>query len=298
VIPAPPPDEPPGGEEPPEEEQENFEPSQPQQKRRRYVPQPQEAEEEPAPESEEQPAEEETAQDEQAAPESSGPEEEQEEGEGSGQAGEAQEKGEGGEEQEGQSGEAEPQPEPLRVSSAKARLASSPAVSGARPQKAALNAPAGRKTQEEIEEEKRIASKAALLSQMAKGKEIAGEAELPAEEETDELEVPKPPPEDAEPAPQKYEEAKEGFRAKMQQEGIREKTRQDADAMLEAYAKENLVWLYEIYSMGGMPREDFLQRVKEKMAEAGVAQPQQAPEAPANPALANLGREIDKRYKK
>ena len=133
---------------------------------------------------------------------------------------------------------------------------------------------------------------------MTKTKEIAGKAELP-EQKDDELEVPVPPPEDSEPAPQEYEEAKEGFKAKMQNEGIRAKTMEDAEAMIEAYAKENLVWLYEIYSMGGMPRADFLQRAREKMEEAGLAPAQPEPsEAPPNPALANLGKEIDKRYKK
>ena len=113
--------------------------------------------------------------------------------------------------------------------------------------------------------------------------------------------MPKPPPdEEAGPVPQEYEQAKEGFKRKMQQEEIREKTREEGEATLEAYAKENLVWLHEIYSMGGMPKEDFLQRVREKMAEAGAqsAQAASASEAPANPALANLGKEIDKRYKK
>ena len=126
-------------------------------------------------------------------------------------------------------------------------------------------------------------------------KEISGEAEIPPEQ--DELEVPKPPPEEAEPVPQEYEQAKEGLKRKIQQEEIKEKTKEDAEALLEAYAKENLVWLHEIYSMGGMPREDFLQQAREKMAEAGK-QAGPAVDAPPNPALANLGKEIDKRYKK
>lgn len=149
-----------------------------------------------------------------------------------------------------------------------------------------------------MQEERRFSEKSQKLSQLAKpSRDIAGQAELPLEKE-DDVDIPMPPPEDAETAPADYEDAKDDFKRKMQQEDIRAKTKDGADVLLEAYAKENLVWLYEIYTMGGMPREDFIAKVKEKMAESGMIGPQAGPEAPNNPALAALGKEIDKRYKK
>jgi len=193
----------------------------------------------------------------------------------------------------------EEKPERINVTSAKARFAAGGApasFSGVAPKKAVLEEPASEKTPEELEEERRVSEKAEKLSQMAKPKhEIAGDAELPAEQEED-TDIPMPPPDDAEPAPAEYEGAKEGFKRKTEQAGIREKTKEEVEAALEAYAKENLVWLHEIYAMGGMSKEDFLQKVKDKIAEETEGQP--PPDAPANPALSNLGKEIDKRYKK
>ncbi|MEM4348037.1 MAG: hypothetical protein QXN37_00505 [Candidatus Anstonellaceae archaeon] len=121
-------------------------------------------------------------------------------------------------------------------------------------------------------------------------------ADLPPD---DDLEIPKPPPEETELQPSSYQEAKEEFRHKIEAESIKEKTKEEYEAMLEQYAKENMIWLYEIYSMGGIPKEDFLQKVKEKLEQDQARSSQQQPqEAPSNPAFANLNREIDKRYKK
>jgi len=119
-------------------------------------------------------------------------------------------------------------------------------------------------------------------------RDLAGETKLPQE---DELEVPKPPEEDKEtPEPAQYREAKDEFRHKMEEEQVKEHAQEESDEMLEAYAKENLVWLYEIYKMGGISREDFLQKAREKLSEEG---PAKQDTAPANPALANIGKEIE-----
>ena len=187
--------------------------------------------------------------------------------------------------------EKEPQEEeeqPVAVSSARAKLKAG---------QQAIHAPVKQAAKEEPQAQSQSVEKAAgIQAPPSAKKEISGEAELPSEQ--DELEVPKPPAEEAEPVPpQEYEQAKEGLKRKIQQEEIKEKTKEETEGLLEAYAKENLVWLHEIYSMGGIPKEDFLQQVREKMAEAGK-QSGPAPEAPSNPALANLGKEIDKKYKK
>ena len=98
---------------------------------------------------------------------------------------------------------------------------------------------------------------------------------------------------------QEYEQAKEDFKRKMEQQGVMEKATEETEQVMEQYAKENMTWLYEIYKMGGLAREDFLERVREKIAEDRGGQPQQPQaEAPGNPALAALSKEIDKRYKK
>jgi len=102
--------------------------------------------------------------------------------------------------------------------------------------------------------------------------------------------VPLPPPQD-------YQAAKEEFRKKVRLEDEAAAAHQRSEGELEQYAKENMVWLYEIYKMGGISREDFLQKVKSKLEEGAQAQPI-SEEAPPNPALANINKEIEKRYKK
>lgn len=199
------------------------------------------------------------------------------------------------------------------------------------PKKAADDRPSDEgKTPGELEEEKRRQRQAsALASKLAQAKEaakrqkppaaqeakelrtppdpkktrdIAGEAKLPEEEEEADIEVPKPPEDQDEedaPKPQQYEQAKEEFKKKMTEEDIKEKAKVESDEMLEEHAKENYIWLYEVYKMGGISREDFLQKVREKIAEEkGSAQKPAQPEAPANPALAALGKEIDSKPKK
>jgi hypothetical protein len=127
-----------------------------------------------------------------------------------------------------------------------------------------------------------------------KTKEVAGTAKMPEKEEEFPL-PPPPPPEDDVPKPEDYEEAKEGLKRKMTEEEIAANARKGEDEYLEQYAKQNLVWLYEIYKMGGIAREDFLQKVRERIAEEKGA----AKEEPSaqNAALANLGKEIDKNIK-
>ena len=103
-----------------------------------------------------------------------------------------------------------------------------------------------------------------------KSHDIAGEAVLPPEEgeAIAEDEIPKPPSQADSAAPKSvdYEKAKEGFKLKIQEEE-EEKSAPRPDDELEQYAKENIVWLYEIYKMGGMAREDFISKVREKMGE-------------------------------
>ncbi|MCX6769269.1 MAG: hypothetical protein NT051_01165, partial [Candidatus Micrarchaeota archaeon] len=125
-------------------------------------------------------------------------------------------------------------------------------------------------------------------------KEVSGTANLPQE---DDLEIPKPPAEIVQPSPSQgeYEMAKGDLRVKLSQEDKEEAARQEAESMLEQYARQNIVWLYEIYKMGGLSREEFLQKVKEKMADGKKEAPEPAAQ---NNALSNLGREIDKKYNK
>ncbi|MCX8196772.1 MAG: hypothetical protein N3G80_00425 [Candidatus Micrarchaeota archaeon] len=150
-------------------------------------------------------------------------------------------------------------------------------------------APASQKQEEESETKQ-------PAQQTKYPREISAEAQLPAEE--DDLEIPRPPPEDQEPSAESYQAAKEDFRQRMESQAIKEKTKEEYEAMLESYAKENMIWLYEIYKMGGIPREDFLQKVKEKLEQEKATQSQAESASPFNPAFANLNKEIDKRYKK
>lgn len=129
-----------------------------------------------------------------------------------------------------------------------------------------------------------------------KSHDLAGEAAFPQDADED-LEVPKPPsPEDGVPKPGEYEQAKEEFKRKLDQEEVRVNAKEESDEILEQYAKENLVWLYEIYKMGGISRDDFLQKVREKSSDSGGAATPGA--SPANPALAAIGKELEKKGKK
>ena len=100
-----------------------------------------------------------------------------------------------------------------------------------------------------------------------KTREISGEAALPENESEpiEDSEIPKPPQvEEVEKG--EYEEAKGEFKRKLAGEEIQQKAQEQSDDMLEQYAKENVVWLYEIYKMGGVSREEFLQKMREKLA--------------------------------
>lgn len=147
------------------------------------------------------------------------------------------------------------------------------------------------KTPEQLSQDARMARMAEQLSRIEslKPKEIAGKATLPSER----LEIPSPPkPSGA--APVDYGAAKESLKVRLEKEEIAGITRQKDEESLEQYAKENIVWLYEIYKMGGITREDFLSKVREKLSEGdGGGKP-----PPENPALAALGKEIERKSKK
>lgn len=150
-------------------------------------------------------------------------------------------------------------------------------------------------TPEMVEEGLRVKQRAEKLTGFArKPHDIAGEASLPAEEEG-ELAVPKPGRHEEEiPKPEDYERAKEGLRHREQQEEIAGNARRENEDMLEQYAKDNLTWLYEIYKMGGIAREAFLQKVQEKIDEEKQGGAEAQPE-PDNPALAALGKQLEKK---
>ncbi|VVB99381.1 Uncharacterised protein [uncultured archaeon] len=157
------------------------------------------------------------------------------------------------------------------------------------------------KTPSELAEERRISEKSRQLQQLSlskKQREISGQATLPEQEE-EELEAPKPPKDDEldAPKPEDYGEAKEEFRHKMEQEEVKEHARESSDALVEQYAKDNIVWLYEIYKMGGMGREDFLSKARDKMNEEQSSGKEEAP-VPENPALSALQDELEKKKKK
>ncbi len=78
----------------------------------------------------------------------------------------------------------------------------------------------------------------------------------------------------------------------MKEEGIKESAKAESEDATEQYAKENMTWLYEIYKMGGMSREDFLQKVRDKIAESKGSSPQGGQAEASNPAFASIGKEI------
>jgi len=170
-------------------------------------------------------------------------------------------------------------------------------ISPLTPRKLVSDVPAEEKSPEQLAQEEKMARMAEQLARLEAGKnhEVAGTAALPQEEEDIPL------PEDPVPKPEDYAQAKEGLRRNLEHEEIARKVKQEEEATVEQFAKEHMVWLYEIYKMGGMAREDFLQKASEKYAEAKGGKPPQgagSEEAPPNPALANLGKEIEKKDRK
>ncbi|MFA6214232.1 MAG: hypothetical protein WC717_03050 [Candidatus Micrarchaeia archaeon] len=156
------------------------------------------------------------------------------------------------------------------------------------------------KTPEQVAQDQKMARMAEQLARLEAGKvkEVAGTAALPEEEE----DVPLPPESEAAPKPPDYGQAKESLRRSLEHVETARKVKQGEESMVEQYAKDHLVWLYEIYKMGGMGREDFLAKAAEKYSEAqGEGKPaaaQPAEDAPPNPALANLTKVIEKKDKK
>jgi hypothetical protein len=131
----------------------------------------------------------------------------------------------------------------------------------------------------------------------SKTKEVSGTADLP-DEKDEEI----PLPEDSPPNKEDYAAAKEGLRRSLEHEETAHKVKLEEESIVEQYAKEHVVWLYEIYKMGGMSREDFIKKATEKYSESKGGQAQGAaeaePEAPPNPALANLSKVIEKKDNK
>ena len=153
------------------------------------------------------------------------------------------------------------------------------------------------KTPEQLLQDQKMAKMAEQLARLEAGKvkEVAGTAAMPVEQE----DIPLPGDDEGVPKPEEYEQAKESLRKSLEREETVRKVRQEDEVTVEQYAKDHLVWLYEIYKMGGMGREDFLQKASEKYSEAqNAGAAAVADKAPPNPALANLGKEIEKKDKK
>jgi len=206
----------------------------------------------------------------------------------------SEEEGQRAEEAAGQEAQEEPEEEQAEIS---------PRVAPLKPRKIASDeAPPedSEKTPEQIQQEQKMAKMAEQLAKLEAGKtkEVAGTAALPSEEE----DIPLPDEGEGVPKPEEYEQAKESLRKALEHEETARKVKQEDEALIEQYAKDHLVWLYEIYKMGGMGREDFLQKASEKYSEAQSAGAAPAAGdgkgAPANPALAALGKEIEKKDKK
>lgn len=202
-------------------------------------------------------------------------------------------------------GEKEMQEEPAaeQIEPAAEQAGISPRIAPLKPRKLVSDEAllASEKTPEQLLQDQKMAKMAEQLARLEAGKvkEVAGTAALPAEEE----DVPLPDEsEDEVPKPGEYEQAKESLRKTLEHEETARKVKQEDEALVEQYAKDHLVWLYEIYKMGGMGREDFMQKASEKYSEAQNADPAPAAgagnDAPPNPALAALSKEIEKKDKK
>ena len=194
-----------------------------------------------------------------------------------------------GEPEERETQAAEPEANPVRIAPLKPRkLVSDESVVAAD------------KTPEQLLQDQKMARMAEQLARLEAGKvkEVAGTAVLPADEE----DIPLPGIDDGVPKPAEYGQAKENLRKALEHEETVRKVKQEDEVIVEQYAKDHLVWLYEIYKMGGMGREDFLQKASEKYSAAQNAGPAAGPGvdagAPPNPALANLSKEIEKKDKK
>jgi hypothetical protein len=179
----------------------------------------------------------------------------------------------------------------------------SPQIAPLKPRKLASDEtlPAADKTPEQILQEQKMAKMAEQLARLEAGKvkEVAGTASMPVEDE----DIPLPEEGEGVPRPEEYKQAKESLRKELEHEETARKIRQEDEALIEQYAKDHMVWLYEIYKMGGMGRADFLQKASEKYSEmqnAGQAASSagDAKDAPPNPALAALSKEIEKKDKK
>ena len=189
--------------------------------------------------------------------------------------------------QDAPSEQAEAEAAPSRIAPLKPRkLASDEAIS------------AVEKTPEQLLQDQKMAKMAEQLARLEAGriKEVAGTAAMPAEEE----DVPLPGNDDEVPKPEEYGQAKESLRKVLEHEETARKVKQEDEAMVEQYAKDHMVWLYEIYKMGGMGWDDFLQKASEKYSAAQGAAPSGGADkdAPTNPALAALSKEIEKKDKK
>ena len=199
----------------------------------------------------------------------------------------------------------EPDEKALQEDVAEEKAASSPVSSRFAPLKprkiASDETPlATDKSPEQMLQDQKMAKMAEQLARLEAGrvKEVAGTAKLP----DDETDIPLPDENEGVPKPEDYEQAKESLRKTLEHVETARKVKQEDEAIVEQYAKDHLVWLYEIYKMGGMAREDFLQKASEKYSEAQTAAPASAAgageDAPPNPALAALSKEIEKKDKK
>jgi hypothetical protein len=175
-----------------------------------------------------------------------------------------------------------------------------PAIAPLTPKKLVSEEAGQEKTPEQLAQEEKMRKMAEQLARLEAGrsKEISGTAALPVEEE----DVPLPEEADDVPKPEDYGQAKEALRRSLEHEEIARKVKQEEETEVEQFAKERMVWLYEIYKMGGMSREDFLQKAAAKYSESKPGAPppgsEGEAEAPANPALENLSKEIEKKGKK
>ncbi len=188
----------------------------------------------------------------------------------------------------------EPAPEEEKVSPSIAPLKPRKLVSDEAPEE-------HEKTPEQIAQDEKMRKMAQQLARLEAGriKEISGTASLPEEDEG----IPLPDDSDDVPKPEKYGQAKEMLRRNLEHDEVARKVRQEEEVTVEQFAKANMVWLYEIYKMGGMSREDFLQKASAKYSESKSGAPPSplgdgGQEPPPNPALANLSKEIGKKDKK
>jgi len=156
--------------------------------------------------------------------------------------------------------------------------------------------------QEPGEEEQSVREPEESLPMSSKKKPIddSDAAPVPSPSDSDEdlgLDAPPPPSQEDEdvPVPKPEESSsKEEPGGKARAPGTGDASEPQSDDALESYAKENMAWLYEIYKIGGMSREDFIQKVRDKIAEA-KGEPSLQQESTSNPAFASINKEIEKK---